>query len=417
MKIQLIAATFFLFSLVAPGRAAENPHGVAVIIGNKSYSSSVPSVDYAHNDAQAFKQYVVDVLGFREGNIIDLRDATQSKLFSVFGNQSTHEGKVWQYVRPNKSDVVVYYSGHGVPGQKVQRGYLLPVDANPDTPEINGYPIDLLYKNLSKIETRSTTVFLDTCFSGESAKGMLINSASPIHLAAKLPSMTSGMTIVTAAQGDQLASWDNEAKHGLFTEHLLEALYGKADAKGYGNENGKITLKEIKSYLDEEMTYAARRGYGRHQQATVMGDEEIVLASYSPGNPHKRKALPEPKKEVAIAPVIRDQSDVTQAIRFKPGDHNPKVLFATERCKKIKLFGLKTVGDKILGKWRHPKSAGHLRLSVKEDWLSFAFLGPLVGSSRSKFEINGTSVKIKMNLTHEQGSCMMKISLPDILEK
>ena len=45
--------------------------------------------------------------------------------------------------------MTVFYSGHGVPGLKDKRGYLLPVNANPDTPEINGYPVDVLYKNLA----------------------------------------------------------------------------------------------------------------------------------------------------------------------------------------------------------------------------------------------------------------------------
>ena len=34
------------------------------------------------------------------------------------------------------------------------------------------------------------------------------------------------MISITAAQGDQFASWDEDAKHGLFTKHLLEALEG-----------------------------------------------------------------------------------------------------------------------------------------------------------------------------------------------
>ena len=41
------------------------PHGVAVIIGNRSYEHErVPEVSYAHRDADAFRRYVLDVLGF-----------------------------------------------------------------------------------------------------------------------------------------------------------------------------------------------------------------------------------------------------------------------------------------------------------------------------------------------------------------
>ncbi|MBW7996814.1 MAG: caspase family protein [Candidatus Glassbacteria bacterium] len=294
--------------LVAPTWAAENKNGVAVIIGNKTYQGHIPAVDYAHNDAEAIKRYVVDILGFREGNIIDLRDATQAQFLSVFGNERTHQGKLYQYVWPGKSDVVVFYSGHGVPGLKDRRGFLLPVDADPDTPEINGYSLDLLYGNLSKVEARTTTVFLDTCFSGDSAGGMLIGSASPIRIVATMPSLAKGMTVITAAQGGQLASWDDDARHGLFTEHLLQALYGKADANG----NGKVTVKEIKAHLDEEMTYAARRRFNRLQQATVLGDTDRVLASYPPGRPPARPSI-----EVAVGAIVAKDSASDTAIDWK----------------------------------------------------------------------------------------------------
>jgi len=66
--------------------ATQNKDAVAVIIGNKDYVGSVPDVDFAHNDAEAMKRFVVEVLGFREGNIIDLRDATQAQVLFTFGN-------------------------------------------------------------------------------------------------------------------------------------------------------------------------------------------------------------------------------------------------------------------------------------------------------------------------------------------
>ena len=68
-----------------------------------------------------------------------------------------------------------------------------------------------------------------------------------------------------------------EAQHGLFTKHLLDALYAAAADKRYGNADSRITLSEIECYLDREMTYAARRHYGREQQAMVIGDPEKVI--------------------------------------------------------------------------------------------------------------------------------------------
>ena len=47
-----------------------NPHGVAVIIGNRSYEHErVQEVAYAHRDTDAFRRYVLDVLGCNAGNV------------------------------------------------------------------------------------------------------------------------------------------------------------------------------------------------------------------------------------------------------------------------------------------------------------------------------------------------------------
>ena len=86
---------------------------------------------------------------------------------------------------------------------------------------------------------------MDACFSGDSPNGMLVRAASGISVKAKMPKKRAGskMISITAAQGDQFASWDEDAKHGLFTKHLLEALEGEADAKRYGIRERLRTLR------------------------------------------------------------------------------------------------------------------------------------------------------------------------------
>ena len=90
---------------------------------------------------------------------------------------------------------------------------------------------------------------------------MLIENASPVYVSAALPTTVAGaMTVLTAASGGQLASWDTAAGHGMFTHHLLDALYGKGDADG----DGRVSAAEAKRYLDRHMTRAARRAYKRN---------------------------------------------------------------------------------------------------------------------------------------------------------
>ena len=283
LHLMIFLALTVVAALSAARAEYANPHGVAVIIGNKAYRNErVPEVAYAHRDAEAFRRFVLDVLGFNPDNLIDLRDATQAEMETAFGNERSHEGRVWSYLHPRHgSDVVVFYSGHGVPGLKDRRGYLLPVDADPDSAEINGYPIDLLYANLGGLDAaKSVRVFLDACFSGDSDRGMLVRSASPVYVQASLPEASGDkLTVLAASSGQEVASWDDEAEHGLFTHHLLDALHGAGDADG----DGRVTAAEAKVYLDDTMTIAARREFRRQQNASLNGVSGTVLARAGAG--------------------------------------------------------------------------------------------------------------------------------------
>ena len=145
-----------------------NPNGVAVIVGNKEYRDpDVPPVDYAHRDAEAFKRYVVEVLGFDPANVFELRDADRGAMFKAFGRRGGTMSDLWAGLArlPEGGDVVVYYSGHGVPGREGGKGYLLPVNVPPRAAREDGYPLDLLLEKLGALDkARSVQVFLDACF-------------------------------------------------------------------------------------------------------------------------------------------------------------------------------------------------------------------------------------------------------------
>lgn len=305
-----------------PTAVQENRDGVAVIIGNKSYKNpQVPAVEYADRDAEAMKRFVIDVLGYREGNIIDLRDATQTEMISTFGTAQNFEGKAYQFVRPKRSDLFVYYSGHGVPGLKTGQAYLLPSDADPSTAELNGYPIEQLKRNLAKIEARSVTLILDACFSGFSPKGKLVDNLSPVFIKVDVHG-AEGMTLLTASSGDQVASWDPQARHGLFTEHLLRAFYGEGPATSAMKE-GKLTLGALKTYLDDEMTYAARRTFNRKQNATVFGPMDEVLVAWPGG---KTKARPKLDGSGGQPAAASAPADATAAALARVGEVPPNLI-------------------------------------------------------------------------------------------
>jgi hypothetical protein len=248
-------------------RAAPRPDDVAVIIGNADYNQlgrDIPNVTPALADAEGFKRYVTTALGVKPGNIIDLRNATSANLVEVFGSGSSYRGQLYDWVRPGQSRVIIYYSGHGAPGQG-GRSYLVPVDANAQRVELSGYPLDQLYHNLGQLPARSVTVVLEACFSGLSQSGTVVSNASPVFMKAKETLVPNKVTVIAAGHANQIASWEENKSHGLFTKYFLKAMSGEADE----NRNGIVEKSELSSYLDRTLTYFARRYYGRDQKADI----------------------------------------------------------------------------------------------------------------------------------------------------
>jgi len=248
-------------------KADPAPDDVAVIIGNANYENGkdIPDVTPAYADAAGIKKYVIQSLGVREENIIFLKDASQAGMISTFGSKDNPKGQLFNYVKAGKSRVFVYYSGHGAPGGADGDSYIVPTDAQASQIELNGYPLKTLYRNLSWIPARSVTVVLEACFSGASQSGTVVSNASPIYLKTKETSVPGNVTVIAAGAANQIASWEKDKSSGLFTKYFLKGMSGEADAKPYGNGDGKVGYDELGRYFKETLTYYARRYYGREQ--------------------------------------------------------------------------------------------------------------------------------------------------------
>ena len=136
--------------------------------------------------------------------------------------------------------------------------------------DLTGYPLATLYKNLGKIPAKSVTVILEACFSGTSQTGSLIPRSSGITIVPRVPLVPPNITVISAGAANQIASWEKDEKHSLFTKYFLKGMSGEGDKTPYGNGDGKVTYKELGKYLEGTMTYFARRYYGREQRAQIV---------------------------------------------------------------------------------------------------------------------------------------------------
>lgn len=259
-----------------PTAARTNKDAVAVVIGNREYiDKDIPPVNFAVQDAQLIKEYLINTLGYREGNIIFEANASKGIFESIFGTSETHKAKLFEYLVPDKSDVFVYYSGHGAPSLETKKGYILPVDGNPNNVSIGGYSLELLYGNLAKLPARSVTVVTDACFSG----APLFKKASPVGIIVKNPlAARANTTIISSSAGTELSSWHPEKGHGLFTYYFLLGLTGEADS----NKDKKVTMGEVQAYISDNVPYMARKlHHGRKQTPSVQSvDMNRTLAEF-----------------------------------------------------------------------------------------------------------------------------------------
>jgi len=255
-----------------PQTNMSNPDAVAVVIGNRNYEHrDIPTVDYAHHDAEVVKRYLINTLGYKDGNIIFAKDASKTRFEGLFGISGNHKGELYDYIKPSKSDVFVYYSGHGAPDLDNMKGYFVPTDCNPERVALNGYSLDLLYENLSRLEARKITVVLEACFSGATNTGLyLTKSASPALIRVDTNMLSIGnISVLTSSGGNQISSWYDEKNHGLFTYFFLKAIGGAADK----NQNDKITFQEIYDYVadrSEGVPYWAKRLHGGRTQTPML---------------------------------------------------------------------------------------------------------------------------------------------------
>ena len=250
---------------------------VGVIVGIKGYKhKDVPEVEYALRDASLVKEYFVSVIGIPKENIIYLENPTQGDFVRVFGTKEDYRGELYNYIKPDKSEVFIYYTGHGAPDIETRSAYFVPSDCHPNYVKLNGYSLDLFYENLSKIPARSMTVIIDACFSGASERGMLIAKASPLMVAPITGKFVKNMNIFTSASGEEISSWYPEKGHGLFTYFFLRALQGEADS----NRDKNLTFGEIEDYVKENVSFLARKMYGRKQTPKFIGDRDKVIVKY-----------------------------------------------------------------------------------------------------------------------------------------
>ena len=246
---------------------------VAIIIGIEKYKR-VTDADFANRDASAFYDYARRALGIKPENIRLLVDdkADAAEILRSF--------KTWLPSRVNKNttDVYVFYSGHGLPSEDGGSLYFLPHEVDRDLLERTAITQKEVVQAIQRTTPKSVTMFIDSCYSGQSRTGTsLLASARPISIAPKASTdFPSNFMVISASAPDQISSSSPELKHGIFSYYLMLGMEGEADV----NKDGQITVGEMQTYLSQQVTRRAS-GMNRTQSPQTTGDLSRVLVQAS----------------------------------------------------------------------------------------------------------------------------------------
>ncbi|MDC1408820.1 caspase family protein [Candidatus Puniceispirillum sp.] len=249
-------------------RVKINKDALALIIGVADYENTPAKAIFADSDAMMFRDYASEKLGIPESRIKTLvNDGADERelLLSV---------KSWLARASNqgKSDVYVFFAGHGLASDNGEKMYLLPYDGSPELLDDTAILRDRLFSDIASANPRSVTVFLDTCYSGTTRGTDMLIASRPIAIKALKQSIPDNFTVMTAAAGDQTAKPLEEAKHGMFSYFLMKGMEGEADA----NNDNKITAGELHKYVQQNVIQQSSGS----QTPELQGDAERVLVRF-----------------------------------------------------------------------------------------------------------------------------------------
>ena len=202
---------------------------------------------YADRDANIFSDYATEILGIPNNRIKTLVNYGADEK----GILLTLNKWLRRLTTPGKSDIYIFFAGHGLASPDGEEMYLLPFDGTPELLNKTAILREEFFKEIALSKPKNVTVFLDTCFSGSSRSQDMLISSRPIALVAKKKPIPDNFNVFSASAGDQTAKPLEEAQHGMFSYFLMKGMEGHADI----NKDKSITMEELHSYVLKNVSH------------------------------------------------------------------------------------------------------------------------------------------------------------------
>ena len=228
-------------------------------VGINSYKNPRLNLNYAKPDAESF----IDALKQNSESLFD-----KAELRTLFDDQASRDGilksleDLSAIIKPE--DVFIfYYAGHG--SMVDNRFFFIPSESARlyDLKALQNEALEasVLQEKFKDIKALKQLIIMDACQSGGSVELLATRGAAEEKAIAQL-SRSAGIHVMASAGSEQFATEFTELGHGLFTYVLIRALRGAADG---APKDGKVTIYELKSYIDDQVPEMTHRLKGKPQ--------------------------------------------------------------------------------------------------------------------------------------------------------
>lgn len=239
--------------------AEKNSTCYILSIGIDEYKNNKLTLNYAKADAEAFSKAVQEHSGklFSKVEVHSLYDKDANKQ-NILQQLDDLIAKIQVH------DVFIfYYAGHG--SMVDNRFFFIPTECTRlyDINNLTSEALEatLVQQKMKHIKALKQIVIMDACQSGASVELLAMRGAGEEKAIAQL-SRSAGIHVLASAGGEQNAKEIASLGHGLFTYVLINALNGKADGSP---KDGKVTVYELKSYLDDQVPELNQQNNGKPQ--------------------------------------------------------------------------------------------------------------------------------------------------------
>lgn len=254
-------------------RVEADPHAVEVFsdivtrnstcyllaVGINQYKNPKLALNYAKPDAESFKQII---------NEMGVSLHKKLEIHTLYDGEATRTGILNKLdelsAKIQQEDVFIfYYAGHG--SMVDDQFFFIPTESLRlyDLNALQKEAIEgsVLQEKFKKIQALKQLIIMDACQSGGSVELMAARGATEEKAIAQL-SRSAGIHVMASAGSEQFAAEFTELGHGIFTYLLIKGLSGEADGSP---KDGKVTIYELKSFLDDQVPELTRKLKGKPQ--------------------------------------------------------------------------------------------------------------------------------------------------------